>query len=657
MNKIILLLAGIFSIFSANAQYMGSAAGIQTNNTKQLPFIKGHGINRPAHHLAAKTTSVTTIATETFGTGTTTSLPTGWTAGAYAGGTWHWTNMADTSSAYSLGTMNSTTAGNGWMIFDSDSMGTACSCAPAGWLQSPAYYCDTDSVVVLNFEDYYEKFNDSCFVWVSTSPTFATYTSYPVQMNNTLLNNMATANPATVTINISSVAAAQPAVYIRFVYYDNAGNTGGYSWMIDDISLFETGPDDVGISGSFIYEPETTAYDGSIFNTPLVFVDSLYPVTQLSNYGTNAQTSITVTASITGGATPYNKTDSFLSISLNGYDSLIQFPGFMPSDTGSYTCTFRAAIANDANAANNTDNVSFNVTDTLWEENMGAVPTTSYYLYSSSGGSPVSYMQGTRFDVPSSSAGDTISGFGVAFSPESLPTTGSATVSVQLYSAQKSSSHWDYVATSVARPVTMGDLSTPTLLVWADFRIDPASSGGITPFILHAGTSYAAVVQVNGVTTELDVYATPAFSGTIYNPRYFDQSDTSNDDGATSFGHSSVATGYPGPVPMVRMYFGNDPEAYTAVKNVTATGNYVGAAIPNPANTSVTIPFNMAQDAMVTITLFNVVGQEMNTQNIQATGGKSMKATIGTNDLADGVYLYSVAANGQVTNGRVVVTH
>ena len=59
---------------------------------------------------------------------------------------------------------------------------------------------------------------------------------------------------------------------------------------------------------------------------------------------------------------------------------------------------------------------------------------------------------------------------------------------------------------------------------------------------MHAGTSYAAVVQVNGVTTELDVYATPAFSGTIYNPRYFDQSDTSNDDGATSFGHSSVET-------------------------------------------------------------------------------------------------------------------
>ena len=82
-----------------------------------------------------------TIATETFGTGTDSTIPAGWTSGIINGtGDWHWSDWASTSMN-TMGLMYSTTAADGWVIFDADSINNDCSCAPSAWLQSPAYNC------------------------------------------------------------------------------------------------------------------------------------------------------------------------------------------------------------------------------------------------------------------------------------------------------------------------------------------------------------------------------------------------------------------------------------------------------------------------------------------------------------------------------------
>ena len=99
---------------------------------------------------------------------------------------------------------------DGWMIFDADSISNDCSCAPSGWLQSPAYNCSGHLTVRLNFEEYFGNVQDTTQVWVSTDPTFATYTVYPIHLNDAVPFASTTANVATIHLNISATAAGHP---------------------------------------------------------------------------------------------------------------------------------------------------------------------------------------------------------------------------------------------------------------------------------------------------------------------------------------------------------------------------------------------------------------------------------------------------------------
>jgi hypothetical protein len=659
MKKIFLLLAGCCSMFGANAQYARNSSTLFSATTKGTPFLAEQmNAKTNAHHLANKTT-VAGIATETFGGGSATTLPPGWTTGGPIG-KWHWTTVASTSTySAAMGTMHSTTQSNGWMIFDSDSTGAGCSCAPNNWLQSPAYNCSGHTTVRLNFENYFEKFNDSCFVYVSTDPAFATYTVYPVSLNNGLGGNVSTANTSKVHINITAAAAGHAAVYIRFVYADEAGQTGGYAWMVDDLSLTELNTHDVSNSHSFLFqgEPAGTSFSGSIFNTPLEFVDSVAPVTLLANLGANVETNVVSTARIYQGTTlVYTDSITYPSLPINAFDSIIQFRNFKPAAIGAYKCIISTALSNDSDMTNNIDTATFNITDTTWMEAQGN-STGSYYIHRATGGAPLSYMNGARYDVPATAAGDTVSGFGVAFSSSSVP-TGAGKVSVQLYSILEGvTTGWTYVASSVARPIIAADISSSVAAVWADFRIDQVHSGGSAPFILQPGTTYAAMVQIDNVTTDLLVLSGAAPNATGYSG-YFGQSDTSQNDGATSFGSHSIATGSSNHVPFVRMYFGSVLPFvdHTIVKNIPLI-NVIGAAYPNPANTSVTIPFTTVQNGDVKITLTNMVGQVVGMQTINATAGTAAQATFQTGGLANGVYLYNVEANGGHGNGRITIAH
>ena len=618
MKKLSLLILSC-SIASAAFAQFSKHSGVVTPPSRRTVNTFVPLQNAPAKHTAAKTTAAT-FYTQTFAGG----LPGTWSTGVISGpGTWHYTTVASTS-AYHLAALASTTAANGWMIFDSDSLGSIGGATPAGYLQSEVINCSAHPSVRLNFQELYRSFYDSCFIWVSTSPTFASHTTYPVYANNNLSTNTSTTNPQTVHINISSAAASQATVYIRFVYYGDAG--GSYSWNVDDISLSELDPHDAGISGSFLFGPQATAFSTSIFSTPLAFVDSVFPVTLLTNYGSNAETNVSVTAQIFNGASSvYSQ---------------------------SYTAAFGVTVGSDADLTNNIDSVKFSVTDTTWMVNSGLI-TGGLYVHRAS--PALSYMQGARFDVPTGAVGDTISGFGVAFSSSSAP-TGAGTVSVQLFSATQSggtNTGWTYEATSIAKSLTTADYSTSTSTVWADFRSDPVASGGWGQLVVTADKTYAAVIQINGVTSDLVVLETTAPNATGY-CGYFGQEDTTQNTGGTSdFGFGgSIATGNPSSVPMVRLYFG--PHSTVGINDVSVAG-IATSAYPNPAGNELSVSFNLAVSADVTVSLVNTLGQVVATQTVSNTSKGS--AAFNTSKLANGVYSYTVMANGGRSTGRVVVAH
>ncbi len=662
-KSLLLLVAGAITMSAGaqNARFVSAGSGSTSQVTPKTGVIStpsGHNFARA--HSAARTTSTCTIS-EDFHSGTYATMPTGWTAVATSGpGTWHWANTASGGAAGGapiLPALASSTASNGWMIFNSDSLagGPTGTLTPAGYLQSPSYNCSGLATVRLSFQEVFAKFRDSTRVWVSSNAG-STWTVYPIPVNDDLSDNDGTLNPQTVHIDISAAAALKPAVLIRFVYAcENPG--GGYSWSIDDICLGPKDPHDVGIEKSWVFEPHCTsstgAYDGSIFSTPLAFVDSIYPITRLTNYGSSDEATVALSSKIykSGSTTfAYTSSISYTDLVQNSIDSFVDYDGFLPASTGTYFVANNATVAGDADASNDNDTTAFAVTDTTFQDNIGNIEFTSgYFVYEMAGNK--AFYTGSRFDVPCGATPDTVSGFGVMFSSASV--AGPGTVTVQLYSTDKASAAWTYLGSSVAKAPTASLFSTSTTARYADFRID--QTNGVAPFILTPGNSYAAVIQTNGLTKDLVVAFSNPPNATGYAPGYFGQAGQSSNDGGQTFG-TTVQTGQSDFVPALRMYTGPITLWPSAVTNINVENN-IGEAFPNPSNTNFTVPFTMGRDGKVTVTLTDITGQTVNTQVVNAIGGQAAKAEFNTANLAAGVYMYTVQANGQRTTSRVVVAH
>jgi hypothetical protein len=454
MKKVLLLTLGGMIALGANAQYAKHVNHSVVRNVERSISEKKTAGSLPLK--AARTTS-TTFYTQTFAGG----LPSGWTTGVITGGTWKWTMTASTS-AFTMGAMMSTTASNGWMIFDSDSIGAACSCAPAGWLQSAAIDCSAMTTVRLNFENYYRKFQDSSAVWVSTSPTFApgTYTAFPVTMNNNLAVNTSTANPSVVHINITS-AAASSIVYIRFVSFHGA--TGGsYSWMIDDMTLSDLDPVDLSVNdASMLYYGGPNVGLASFGTKPLKMMDTVYPAIFASNLGSTAAPAASVNGKIFQGSSTVYNNNATVALPVNAMDSFVSFLGFTgykPNANGTYIMPFAISATGDADVTNDIDTTAFGVSDSTWNQNApGSALTGSMYVYNtaSGGNPPLAYSPGTGFPVAAGRM-DTLTSVSVSFNSQTIA---GQVVGVQIYHFDAASTSWIYDGLTKFRALTSSDIS------------------------------------------------------------------------------------------------------------------------------------------------------------------------------------------------------
>jgi len=81
-------------------------------------------------------------------------------------------------------------------------------------------------------------------------------------------------------------------------------------------------------------------------------------------------------------------------------------------------------------------------------------------------------------------------------------------------------------------------------------------------------------------------------------------------------------------------------------------------AYPNPSNTELNVPFTLLEKANVTVSLSNLVGQVIAIENMGSlNAGQKATATFNTSNLAAGIYLYTVEANGQRMTNRFTVAH
>ena len=543
MKKTFSLFVAVAVTCMANAQQL-----YKTTIGKTLKIVKDKAM--PANALQPARSNVQAKGTaaafysEHFDTG----LPAGWTVGNFAGptATWKWYPQGQVSQAtYALPAIATTT---GSMIYDSDSIGGGGvgTLVPQGWMKSAAISCTGHSNVALKFAEYFRSFNDSCFVDVSNNGV--TYTRYAVSPNNSLYaNDFVPNNPYAAFIDISSVAANQATVYLRFSYFGPAG--GGYSWQIDDVNLSELDATDVAMHSSFLYNDGVGAYHSSIGNVPLSLVDSIAPFTKLDNQGYNAQAGFTVNAKIfENNIQVYNQTVTVASLPVSAVDSIVQLPYYTPTSVGSYIVAYSLNVTGNMNTYNIADTVTFTVTDSIWSQSIGNTTGADYVHKPVALGEMSNYV-GTRFDVPLG-ATDTIKTVDVAFGST---TTAGSEVQVQIYKLDNPPTNgWVPTYITYTHTLTAAEISTVTTVVYAQIPIDATAGQAI----LTEGTWAAEVTPVNvPASNTVTVLYTNPNPATGY-AGYFGQKDTSANDGSFTFGFQTQATGT-AEIPMVRLGVGS----------------------------------------------------------------------------------------------------
>lgn len=233
-----------------------------------------------------------------------------WTTGGVDGGIWKH-SFYTTSGRWSTNTPDfaSTSASNGFMLFDADSVNTDYSANPiamvanpvgfTGELISPSIDLTAQPSALLQFE---QNFRWCCsathLINVSVSSdgggTWSTpYDVIPtaVAANDDHENIMGT---YLMSVNISNTAAGNN-VLLKFTW-DGSGTTNShYFWNIDDVSISTLPPDDVINEASYIVGDGNEGQEYG--RTPLSQLPASWTVgSQVKNFGANAQPTVSLVA-------------------------------------------------------------------------------------------------------------------------------------------------------------------------------------------------------------------------------------------------------------------------------------------------------------------------------------------------------------------------
>jgi hypothetical protein len=149
-----------------------------------------------------------------------------------------------------MGAIESTTAANGFALFDSDYGYTS-----TGGAQDMKLTWDTimDFTgfpnVTLEFQSYHRKFHDSTYVEFKVDG--GAWQEYALEVHYDLGVGDNSDNPVTYVFNVSSIVGGHAAVEIRFRYIGE----WDYAWMVDDFRMVETFSNEMVLGQSYMSTP------------------------------------------------------------------------------------------------------------------------------------------------------------------------------------------------------------------------------------------------------------------------------------------------------------------------------------------------------------------------------------------------------------------
>ena len=527
------------------------------------------------------------------------------------------------SGLYLIDPIESTTAANGFALFDSDLL-----CGGnqvANLTLANGIDCSGQTEVLLSFEQQYRRFFDSTFVFVSNDDG-ANWTKFSV--NTDLGNNdfCEGAPSGLAQIYITPIAAGQSNVKIRFQFYSpsslNALAGCAYSWMIDDVTLSTPLQNNVTINQVYAASI-TTDYDMGLI--PLSQADTVQSTVVVANNGSVDQ-DVVLNYSIkrngtevNSGSTPATNVVGFTTASIE----LIS--NYVPDQIGNYTIDVTATISNtDEDPTDNSGSNGFEVTDNLFSAVGDIAATTALDLNASTTTAPPydTYRVGQNFFIRNATS---LTAFEI--SPARIAAdaaTGNVSVDIELFAS--------------------ADLTAPLAL--ENFVV--TSTHAVTP-------AWYTVALSSPVAMDPGVYV--ASMGNFDDTKNFAFNVAAGDDDIGTicygpFGANDAVDWYIGWdfSPAIALNF--DPTiGFDAIE-----GGDKLVVSPNPANDVLNINLNLAKASNVQIDVIDMNGKVVFNKNIKANliGYKEELSLAG---FANGIYTVQVRSANGTSSQKVVVAH
>jgi hypothetical protein len=507
------------------------------------------------------------------------------------------------AGSFAIPAITSTTAGNGFALFDSD---LDCSGNQVTNLTTKfPINLDTQAGVLLRFEQYYRRFFDSTFVYVSNDSI--TWVKFAV--NETLVNNDfsaldATINPDVQELNISSVAGNQDSVWIRFQFFSpstlNTQAGCGYAWMIDDVSI-DVPP---------AFDAELTNLEFSASGCGLSANDTIAAI--IRNNGVQAITNFNINyLTFDGVSIISSSSQKVLDTIPSGATARIEFAATADfSAVGQYLLlSWIDSLAGDVNGVNDTlfaiiDNVQPIVVQPTYTQGFEATDDLTGWVV---------------FDGDADAATWALS--------SATPRTGTSCASK---AASATNDDWLF-----SNCIDLTADSTYTLTMY----IRPGAVNTVQNFevTLNSAADPAAVISTVSVPN-------PTVAGYTYVKIPLSIP-------ATGIYHIGLHITSTGSAPTFKIDDIELTTQFVGLNNAKLDANV--NVFPNPANNDVTVSIRHTEEADYTVTITDLLGRTIKTVNANNVSATDLNIDLSSE--ANGVYLVKVQSGNAVKSSKLVI--
>ena len=546
------------------------------------------------------------------------SNPADWTITSPAGpGAWV-IGTAIPSGQFDIPAITSTTAANGYALFDSD---LDCSGNQITNLtMSGSADCSAYPGVILEFEQQYRRFDDSTFVFVSNN-NGTTWVKYPV--NESLSNNDASSSTAEVVkVNITPTAGGQANVKVRFQFWSPTGSAAApgcaYSWMVDDVKLIT--PPDYELLMTNLYHGNPFA-DWEYGTYPLSQVAEIPVLAIIRNEGSTAQQA-TVNYTITrGGVTVNSGASSVVTVEPFTNDTVIIATGYTADAIGNYSVGASVTSSNtDVDPSNNGGTSNFVVSDYVYS---GLTGLTGTVAYTYSGAATLTAWDPCKITNRYSIINDVVvSAIDIAVSSASTDNTD---LIIELYDDN-----------DLANFLAIGDFNIsathPTTAQYFTVVIDPVQ--------LTAGGLYVASMGSDATDKRFLFYgvAEDNDNSTIV--------QLPDDNGVLTWYLSDLTAA---------VNLNLNPNPTLAVTDINGPSMKM-EVFPNPANNEISWDIKTQEASNINVSLIDINGKVVFNKSINGRIA-AYKDTLSVIDFANGVYTLQVTTNKGTSSQKVVVAH